>query len=204
MHLRINDVGVPTSEVDELAEVLSNKALPVVVAEPGCLGMLYAADRRTGDCAIVSMWDSRESLDQSERAIASIRSAVLSAVTGTLYRLIIADVLREVRTADTTVGSYSRVVRLHTRPGNAAALDEFYAEEAIPRLSEQAGFLNGRLVRDVQNDGAFIAVSHWTGPTALDASEANSKALRDRVAEAVPGTMIDKVTTSEILLFERT
>ena len=35
MHLRINDVTVSPARVDELGDVLSNKALPVVRAQKG-------------------------------------------------------------------------------------------------------------------------------------------------------------------------
>lgn len=203
MHLRINDVIVPKSQVDELGEVLSNKALPVVAAEDGYVGLLYTADRMTGSCAIVSMWETLDALEASERAVASIRSAVLEAVTGTLNSLTIADVVREVRATDSRVGNRTRAVRLTTRHGNDDALIAFYEAEAVPRLQSQPGFLNARLVRDLDHEGKFIAVSHWQDADALEDSDATSAGLREAVAEAVPGTVIDRVTTGKILLLER-
>lgn len=203
MHLRINDVIVPKSEIDELGEVLANKALPVVAAEEGYRGLMYVADRTSGNCAIVSMWDTREAMDASEHAIASIRKAVLEAVTGTLNALIIADVMREVRTVDSQVGNRTRAVRVTARPGSADALLAFYDEEAVPRLQGQPGFLNARLIRDLDHDGKFIAVSHWENADALEDSEAISASLREKVASAVSGATVERVTTSKILLLER-
>jgi quinol monooxygenase YgiN len=202
MHLRINDVTVSPARVDELGDVLSDKALPVVTAQKGYRGLLCAADRATGNCAIVSLWDSKESLDASEQAIASIRSETVDAVAAQLNSIQIAEVLREVRVSPSQVGTRTRVVRLTAAAGSADKLLDFYETVAVPRLESQSGFLNGRLIRDVEQDGRFAAVSHWTDAAALESSEKNSTALRDEVAKAVAGTSIEQVSTSEIILIE--
>ncbi len=204
MHLRINDVTVSPARVDELGELLANKALPVVIAQKGCRGLLCAADRATGNCAIVSLWDSQESLDGSERAIASIRSETVDAVGAELNSITVAEVLREVRVLPSQVGSQARVVRLTAPPGSAGKLLDFYETEAAPRLESQPGFLNGRLIQEVEDGGRFAAVSHWADAAALEASEANSAALRDQVVTAVAGTSIERALASEIILIELT
>ena len=106
MFLRINDVTVAKGRVDELRDVLSNKALPVVVDQKGCRALLCAADRATGNCAIVSMWDSKRSLEASEKAIASIRSATVDAVDAKLNSVVIAEVLREITIRPSHVGCH--------------------------------------------------------------------------------------------------
>jgi quinol monooxygenase YgiN len=204
MHLRINDVTVSPTRVDELRDVLSNKALPVVIAQKGCQGLLCAADRTTGNCAIVSLWDSKASLDASEKTIASIRSETVDTVDAQLNSVVIAEVLREVRVHPSRVGTRTRVVRLAAAAGNTDKMVEFYETEAIPRLESQAGFLNARLIREVDQDGRFAAVSHWADAKALEASEKNSTGLRDQVAKAIAGTSIERVSTSEIILTELT
>lgn len=204
MHLRINDVTVSPSRVDELGEVLANKALPVVIAQKGSQGLLCAADRATGNCVIVSLWDSRESLDGSEKAIASIRSATVDAVDAQLNGITVAEVLREVRVQPTKVGSRTRVVRLSGPAGNTGKMVDFYNDVAVPRLESQTGFLNGRLIREVEKDSSFSAVSHWADIASLESSEKNSASLRDEVATAIPGTSIERVSTAEIILIELT
>jgi quinol monooxygenase YgiN len=204
MHLRINDVTVAPARVDELREVLSNKALPVVVAQKGCQGLLCAADRATGNCAIVSLWDSKASLEASEQAIASIRSETVDAVNAQLNSLVIAEVLREVRLHPTQVGTRTRVVRLVAPAGNTDKMVDFYDAEAVPRLEAQPGFLNARLIREVDHDGRFAAVSHWADETALASSEKSSTALRDQVTKTIAGTSIERVSTAEIILTELT
>jgi heme-degrading monooxygenase HmoA len=204
MHLRINDVTVSPARVDELREVLSNKALPVVMAQKGCQGLLCAADRATGDCAIVSLWDSKASVQASEQAIASIRSETVDAVNARLNSVVIAEVLREVRLGPTQVGTRTRVVRLTLSAGSADKLVEFYDTEAVPRLEAQQGFLNGRLIREVEHDDRFAAVSHWADASALASSEKNSTGLRDEVTKAIAGASIERVSTAEIILTERT
>jgi quinol monooxygenase YgiN len=204
MHLRINDVTVSPTRVDELRDVLSNKALPVVIAQKGCQGLLCAADRTTGNCAIVSLWDSRASLDASENTIAGIRGETVDTVDAKLNSVVIAEVLREVRVRPSQVGTRTRVVRLTAPAGNTDKMVEFYETEAIPRLESQPGFLNARLIREVEQDGRYAAVSHWADAAALEASEKNSTGLRDQVAKAIAGTSIERVSTSEIILTEVT
>ena len=204
MHLRINDVTVSPARVDELGDVLSNKALPVVMQQEGCQGLMCAADRATGNCAIVSMWDSKKSLDASEKAIATIRSETIDAVGAQLNSIIIAEVLREVRVSPSQAGSQSRAVRITAPAGRADEVLDFYDKEAIPSLETQPGFLNARLIRDVETDGRFVAVSHWTDAAALEASDKTSASLRERVAKAIAGTAIERVSTAEIILMRRT
>ncbi len=62
-----------------------------------------------GNCAIVSAWESKEALDGSEQAIASIRSETVDAVAGQLNSIELAEVLREVRVSPSQVGSRTRV-----------------------------------------------------------------------------------------------
>jgi len=204
MHVRINDITVSPGRVDELGDVLSNKALPVVIAQKGCQGLVCLADRATGNCAIVSLWDSKESLEASEKAIASIRSATVDALDAKLNSIVIAEVLREVTDRPSQVGARSRNVRLVAPAGSASKMLDFYESEAVPRLQAQPGFLNSRLIRDVEHDGQFNSVTHWADAAALESSEKSSVALRDLVAKAIPGTSIERVSTSEIILVERT
>ena len=202
MHLRINDVTVSPARVNELGDVLSNKALPVVQAQKGYRGMLCAADRATGSCSIVSLWDSKEALDASEQAIASIRSETVDAVAAQLNSIQLAEVLRQVRVAPSQVGSRSRVVRLAAPAGRADELADFYETVAIPRLESQPGFLNGRFVRILDEDGRFAAVSHWADAAAVESSDKTSTGLRDEVAKAVEGTSVEQVSTAEIIFIE--
>jgi quinol monooxygenase YgiN len=202
MFLRINDVTVAKGRVDELRDVLSNKALPVVLDQKGCRGLLCAADRATGNCAIVSLWDSKRSLEASEKAIASIRSATVDAVDAKLNSIVIAEVLSEIRVRPSQVGSQARVVRITAPAGKADELVAFFDTEAVPRLEAQSGFLNARLIREVEEGGRFSAVSHWTDAAALTSSEKSSTALREQVAKRIAGTAIERVSTSEIVLAE--
>jgi quinol monooxygenase YgiN len=204
MHIRINDVTVSPARVDELRDVLANKALPVVVTQKGCQGLLCAADRATGNCAIVSFWDSKKSLDASETTIGSIRSETVDAVHAQLNSVVIAEVVREVSARPTQVGSRSRVVRIVAPAGSADKMLDFFETEAIPRLESQPGFLNARLIREVEHDGRFAAVSHWADAAAAESSETNLTALRDQVAQTIAGASIEGVATSEIILIERT
>jgi quinol monooxygenase YgiN len=201
MHIRINEVTVAPTRVDELGEVLENKAVPVVLALPGCQGLLCSADRATGSCTIVSRWDSEQSLEASEKDVASIRSETVDAVEAQLNRLWIAEILREVMVSPLRVGSRVRVVRLRASAG-ADQMVAFYDEEALPRLQSQGGFLGSRLIRDVADATRMAAVSHWADAAALEASDAGSAALRDLVAERVPGTSIEGVSTAELILAE--
>jgi quinol monooxygenase YgiN len=204
MHVRINEVTVSPARVDELGDVLANKALPVLLEQPGCKGLLCSADRATGSCTIVSRWDSRESLDASESAVASMRSETVDALDAELDQVSIAEVLREVTATPTRAGNRSRVVRVTAPAGTTGALIDFYGDVALPRLQEQAGFLSSRIIQDVDDETRFAAISHWADEAALKASEASSAGLREAVPTAVAGASIMAVTTGEIVFIELT
>ena len=128
------------------ADVLSNKALPVVVDQKGCRALLCAADTATGNCAIVSMWDSKRSLEASEKAIASIRRTTVDAVDAKLNSVVIAEVLREITIRPSHVGCQARVVRITAPARKADELLAFYETKAVPRLESQPGFMSSRLI----------------------------------------------------------
>jgi heme-degrading monooxygenase HmoA len=202
MHLRITEVTVAPARVDELAEVLSNKTLPMVRELDGWQGVLCAADRATGKSNIVSMWASKEALEASEDPIASIRSETVDALDAELRGVSRAEVVREVRAAPSQVGASVRVVRVSCPTGSTDALVGFYEDEVLPRVQSQAGFVTGRLIRDLEDPTRFAAVSHWADAAAASASEQTSAALRERVPTAVQGASIEGVTTAEIVLIE--
>jgi len=202
MHLRINDVTVSPSRIDELGEVLANKALPIATAQKGFHGLLCAADRATGSCAIVSLWDSKQSLDGSEKAIGTIRSEIVDAVGAQLNSIGIAEVLREVQVKPSQVGTRTRVVRVTAPKGSSDKLVEFYDNEATPRLKSQTGFLNARLIREVDDESRFAAVSHWADAATLESSEKSSAGLREQVAKTVSGATVERVSTAEIIFIE--
>jgi heme-degrading monooxygenase HmoA len=210
MFLRINDVTVSPGRIDELGEVLTNKALPVVMAHKGCQGLLCAADRATGTCHIVSLWDTKESLEASERAIASIRSATVDAVEAKVNNIFIAEVLSEVEDLPTRVGSRSRVVRFRAPADSTDNMVDFFETEAVPRLRAQPGFLNAWLTGPVDDERRLAAVSHWrltavshwADTASLESSE-NSAALREQEAKTNAGYSIERVSTAEIIVIER-
>ena len=149
MYIRIDDVNVGAGHVDELRDVLSDNA-PVLIGQEGCEGLSCTADRATGNCAIVSLWNSKRSLERSAQAIAAIRTAT-----------------------------------------------DFYDTEVVPRLRSQPGFLNSRLIRDLEHHGRCSAVSHWTDANALKASD-SSTAVREQITKT--GATIERISTSEIIL----
>jgi hypothetical protein len=54
-------------------------------------------------------------------------------------------------------------------------------------------WLNGRLIREVEHDDRFAAVSHWADASALASSEKNSTGLRDQLV--VPSTSYSEPQT---------
>ena len=145
-----------------------------MIGQEGCEGFSSAADRATGNCAIVSLWNSKRSLERSEQAIAAIRTATVEAVDAELDGIVIAEVLRELKVRPTHVGAQARVVRIAAPAGKAEELVDFYDTEVVPRLKSQPGFLNSRLIRDLEHHGRFSAVSHWTDTNALKSSDSST------------------------------
>ena len=62
--------------------------------------------------------------------------------------------------------------------------------------------MSSRLIRELEHDGRFAAVSHWTDMAALSSSEKSSAPLREQVADSIAGAAIERVSTSEIVLAE--
>ena len=74
MYARVTRSKTPPERVEESIAWFTRSALPRARSTPGFAGALELYDRETGAGLTVTLWETKEARDESERLAASIRS----------------------------------------------------------------------------------------------------------------------------------
>jgi heme-degrading monooxygenase HmoA len=69
--------GLPPERIEETVREFEEEYLPSLEASPGFQGIVVGVDRGSGKAAAVTFWESRETLDASDRAADQARQAAL-------------------------------------------------------------------------------------------------------------------------------
>jgi heme-degrading monooxygenase HmoA len=72
--LRLNDVQGSPAKIDDVANLLRERALPVAKTQPGFRAMLMAANRQTGRTLVASAWETAADREASDAAFQGLRS----------------------------------------------------------------------------------------------------------------------------------
>ena len=71
--LRLNDVQGSPAKIDDVANLLRERALPAAKAQPGFRAMLMAANRQTGRTLVASAWETAADREASDAAVQGLR-----------------------------------------------------------------------------------------------------------------------------------
>jgi heme-degrading monooxygenase HmoA len=74
MHARVTRSRVSPERIDESIAWFERSALPRARSTPGFAGAIELYDRETGAGLTVTLWETKEARDESERLAATIRS----------------------------------------------------------------------------------------------------------------------------------
>jgi heme-degrading monooxygenase HmoA len=82
-YLRVTRLSVPGDSIDGLIRDMRDDALPTVRGLAGFRALTVGVARETGECVIVSVWDTAEHRDASEPTIEQLRTRIFGAAGGT-------------------------------------------------------------------------------------------------------------------------
>jgi heme-degrading monooxygenase HmoA len=68
MFVRILRIQTHLDRIDEAATLFKDKVIPTVKEIKGYKGSKYMADRKTGNCIIMTMWETEEDLLETEHS----------------------------------------------------------------------------------------------------------------------------------------
>lgn len=79
-YLRVTRFKVDSGKIDSLIDAVRNEALPVVRDIAGFRALTLGVARETGECGIVSVWDTAEHREASAAPIEPLRDRIFTAV----------------------------------------------------------------------------------------------------------------------------
>ena len=68
MFARILRIQTHLDRIDEAAKLFENQVIPAIKGIKGYIGASYLADRKTGNCAIITKWETEEDLLETEHS----------------------------------------------------------------------------------------------------------------------------------------
>lgn len=68
MYARITTIHVKIEEIDEAAKLFEESVVPAFKSQTGYRGDSFLADRKTGKCICISLWDSEQDAVRNEES----------------------------------------------------------------------------------------------------------------------------------------
>ena len=68
MFARLTTIQIQISRIDEASKLFEESVLPVFKSQKGHQGDYFLADRKTGKCICISLWDSEEEVVANEQS----------------------------------------------------------------------------------------------------------------------------------------
>lgn len=78
MHARVSTFQGPPEAADQAVRDVREKVLPAVRAIPGSKGVIALVDRVTGKSIGITLWETEQSMKESEEAASHIRNQSVS------------------------------------------------------------------------------------------------------------------------------
>jgi heme-degrading monooxygenase HmoA len=181
MFARYTTVRGDPGKLEAAIEYVDGEARAAVESMPGNLGFAVVADPAGGRLIGASYWDSRESMMNSESALAEVRARAASAAGGEVSRERF-EVVEGFRHSIPARGALARVSRFQVEPARADEVIARMREESVPRVKGADGLCSFQLLLD-RDTGNGMVVSAWENQEAADAFWPTAEQLRARATE---------------------
>ena len=181
MFARYTTVRGDPDKLEAAIEYVDGEARAAVEATPGNLGFAVVADPAGGRLIGASYWDSRESMTNSESALAEVRARAASAAGGEVSRERF-EVVEGFRHSIPARGALARLFRFQVEPARADEAIARMREESVPRVKGADGLCSFQLLLD-RDTGNGMVVSAWENEDAADAFWPTAEQLRARATE---------------------
>ena len=83
MFARVTTVQGPADQLDETIRNLREQVVATLRGQPGFQGFYVLIDRQQGKQLAISLWESEQAMQQSEQAIAQLRTQAAQQMGGT-------------------------------------------------------------------------------------------------------------------------
>jgi heme-degrading monooxygenase HmoA len=196
------------AEVRTIAHMAAGQILPWLREFDGYQGFLLLADVETGSARLLSMWESEDALERSERGRREMRESMIAAAGAEIerverYELFAGDDL-PTATAEPQAGEEGPLLaRVTTFAGAPESIEEgfrTFRDDLVHWFSDATGFRGWLALLDVPG-GKSIGITLWASEEAL-ADEAGSGAvLRNEVAAGLE-TTVTSVERYEVVVVE--
>jgi heme-degrading monooxygenase HmoA len=181
MFARYTTVRGDPDKIEAAIEYVDGEARAAVEATPGSLGFAVVADPAGGRLIGASYWDSRESMMNSESALAEVRARAASTAGGEVSRERF-EVVEGFRHSIPARGALARLSRFQVEPARADEAIARVREESVPRVKGADGLCSFQLLLD-RDTGNGMVVSAWENEDAADAFWPTAEQLRARATE---------------------
>jgi hypothetical protein len=182
--------------IDAGVDYLREKALPVLEAQHGFLGVSASADRAGNLMTILSIWDSEADRSASDSALGKAREEALKLVGGSLEIENFEETV-QVITKPPVAGCVLNVVRVRMKPESIEDNLAWFKESIVPMITSQQGFCALRNMVDRQS-GRALSGSVFEDKESADASLAGIPQRRSAAEER--GVTFESINQREVLL----
>jgi heme-degrading monooxygenase HmoA len=174
----------------------------------GYRGVLLLGDPEAGSARILSLWDTLEALERSERGRGEVRESMIAAAGAELesvarYELFLGKNLPTGRAVEGPGQEVPAVARFTTFDGPPASIEEglrTFREDLVDWFREATGFRGWLALLDVPR-GRSIGVTFWASDEALEDESASGATLRDEIAAGLD-TEVTSVERYEVVMID--
>ena len=198
MYARANMFTADPAKLEDGIRYVGDNVIPMVNAVPGNVGLAMTVDRDTGEGAVVTFWDSMESLRASEDAVKSVRDEAGQILGGSLQPQVLEIAEQQVREMPRP-GCSSRVTMVEMAPTEVDKSLDVFRTSTIPALDALDGFCAAMMGAD-RETGRCVAITTWRDRAAMEASRERAAGLRQEVADKAQGT-VSSVAEVEVVHF---
>jgi heme-degrading monooxygenase HmoA len=208
MHASLTTVRDGGPEVSTTARMAAESMLTWLREFEGYRGLLVLGDPETGNCRIVSMWDSLEALDRSDKGRREVRDSMIAAAGARLesvdrYQLFLGENFPTGRADQPGDGPTPAVVRFTMFAGPPASIEEglrTFRDDLVDWFRDATGFRGWLALLDVPR-GRSVGVTFWATPEALDDDAASGASLRNETAAGLD-TEVTSVERYEVVMID--
>jgi heme-degrading monooxygenase HmoA len=182
-------------DIDAGLAFLREQVAPIMGKQHGYRGLSASADRPGSVLGVLSLWETAEHREASERALVDLRSKGAEIIGAQPTVELFEQLVTEVK-SPAPVGSALMVTRVSMDP---SAVDEnlaYFRSEPLTMIAQRPGFLGLRYLMD-RETGRGIVGSTWQDRAALDAWAADSPKRREEATKR--GVRFEEQSLREIV-----
>jgi hypothetical protein len=208
MHASLTTVRGAGPEVSITARMAAESMLTWLREFDGYRGLLVLGDPGSGNARIISLWETREALDRSDKSRREVRESMIAAAGAELesvvpYELFLGKNFPTGRADPSSPHGTPAVARFTSFEGPPASIEEglrTFREDLVDWFRDATGFRGWLALLDVPR-GRSIGVTFWATDEALDDESASGATLRNEIAAGLE-TEVAGVERYEVVMID--